>query len=74
MSHLGIYKLWLKVKNRPDLLVCRWCATYRWKAFDNGYNFSSKLISIRALYKKLWASKVAEIPIPGILGLPTWES
>jgi len=24
----------LKVGNRPDFLVCKWCATYRWKAFD----------------------------------------
>ncbi len=40
------YKLWikamqfdyqpLKVRNRPDFLAYRWCATYRWKALDKG--------------------------------------
>jgi len=30
----------LKVKNHPDLLACRWCATYHWKAFNEGYNFA----------------------------------
>jgi len=29
-----------KVKNRPDLLSCRGCATYRWKALDKSYNFA----------------------------------
>jgi hypothetical protein len=29
----------LKVKNRPDSLGCMWRATYRWKAFNEGYNF-----------------------------------
>jgi hypothetical protein len=24
----------LKVENRPNFLVCRWCATYRWKALN----------------------------------------
>jgi hypothetical protein len=26
----------LKVGNHPDLFVCRWCATYRWKALNEG--------------------------------------
>jgi hypothetical protein len=64
----------LKVRNRPDLLACRWRATYLWKALNEGYNFVSYLISIRGLHKKLWASKVARDPISGISGLPTWES
>jgi hypothetical protein len=64
----------LKVKNRPDLLLCRSHATYRWKVLDEGYNFASDLTSIEGLQKELWASKVAGIPILGILGLPTWES
>jgi hypothetical protein len=25
----------LKVRNRPDFLACRWCATYRWKALES---------------------------------------
>jgi hypothetical protein len=44
-------------------MVSRWCATYFWKAFDEGYNFALNLISIENLHKKLWASKVAGIPI-----------
>jgi hypothetical protein len=34
----------------------------------------SNLASIGSIHKKLWASKVAGIPILGILGLLTWES
>jgi hypothetical protein len=51
-------------------LTCRWRATYHWKALDEGYNFASNLISIGGLHANLWASKVAEIPILGILKLP----
>jgi hypothetical protein len=39
-----------------------------------GYNFALNLVSIGGLQKKLWASKVARVPISGILGLPSWES
>jgi hypothetical protein len=60
----------LKVENGPDLLVCRWHATYRWKAFDEGYNFASDLTLIGGFHTKLWASKVARNPILGISGLP----
>ncbi len=28
----------LKVRNRPDLLACKWHVTYYWKALDGGYN------------------------------------
>jgi len=59
----------LNVRNRPDFLVFRWCATYHWKAFNEGYNFSLNLISIRGSHAKLWAPKVAEVPIVGISGL-----
>jgi hypothetical protein len=58
----------LKVKNRPDLFVCRWCATYPWKNFDEGYNSASYLTSTGGL------SKVARVPILRISGLPAWES
>jgi hypothetical protein len=60
----------LKVKNRPDLLMCRWCATYHWKDLNDCYNFALDLISIRGLNTKLWAPKVAGVPILGISGLP----
>jgi len=50
--------------------MCRWCATYCWKALDKGYNFALDLISIRGLHVKLWASKVVRIPTLRILGLP----
>jgi hypothetical protein len=67
----------LKVKNCLDLVVCRWRATYIWKALDKGYNFDLDLTSIEGLHKKLWTSKIAGVPISGILkisGLSTWES
>jgi hypothetical protein len=54
----------LKVRNHPDFHVCRWRATYCWKALDEGYNVSSNLILIRSLHTKLRTLKV------GILGLP----
>jgi hypothetical protein len=60
----------LKVKNRPNFLVCRWCATYHWKTLDKGYNFTFDLVSIGGLHTKLWAPKIAEVPTLGILGLP----
>jgi hypothetical protein len=46
--------------------VCRW----RWKAFDEGYNFALDFISIEGLQTKLWASKVVKVPILIISGLP----
>ncbi len=58
----------LKVGNRPNFLVCRWCATYHWKDLDEEYNFASNLVSIEGLHAKLWAPKVAGLPFVGILG------
>jgi hypothetical protein len=49
-------------------------ATYHWKALNEGYNFALDLTLIRGLHKKLFASKMARVPILGIMGLPTWES
>jgi hypothetical protein len=60
----------LKVANRPDLLGCRWRITYRWKALDKIYNFASDCTSIRGLLTKLWDSKVPEVPVGEISGLP----
>jgi hypothetical protein len=60
----------LKVRNRPNFLACRWWATYRWKALDEGYNFALNLILIGGLQRKLWAHKFLGIPSLGISELP----
>jgi hypothetical protein len=59
-----------KVENRPDLLSCRGRATYRWKDLNESYNFALDRTSIRGLIAKLWGSKVTEVPVGGISGLP----
>ncbi len=43
----------LKVGNRLDFLVCKWCATYHSKDLDKGYNFSLDLIPIGGFRAKL---------------------
>jgi len=50
--------------------MCRWRATYCWKAFDEGYNFALDFISIRGLHTKLWGPKFAKVPTLAISGLP----
>jgi hypothetical protein len=60
----------LKVKNRFNLLVCKWRVTNRWKNLNEGYNFASNLISIKGLHVKLWGPKIARVSILAILGLP----
>jgi hypothetical protein len=60
----------LKVKNLPNFFVFKWRERYSWKVLDEGYNFSSKLISIGGLHTKLWAPKVKVAPIMGISKLP----
>ncbi len=32
----------LKVGNRTDFFMCKWHATYCWKALNEGYNFAFK--------------------------------
>jgi hypothetical protein len=59
----------LKVGNRPDSLACRRRVTYRWKALDEGYNFASDRVAIKALHKKLCALKIAGVPADAIPGL-----
>jgi hypothetical protein len=59
-----------KVENRPDLLICRGRATYRWKDLNKSYNFALDCTSIRGLLAKLWGSKVAKVPTWEISGLP----
>jgi hypothetical protein len=44
------------------------------KVLNKGYNFSLDLTSIEGFHKKLWASKIVEVSIWRISGLPTWES
>jgi hypothetical protein len=60
----------LKVGNWPNFLACRQRATYRWKAFNKGYNFPLDFIAIEGHYKKLCALKIARVPIVGISGPP----
>jgi hypothetical protein len=60
----------LKVENQLDFLVCRWYATYHWKALGKGYNFALDLIAIKGLHVKLWGPKVVGVLFVRILGLP----
>jgi len=58
-----------KVRNRPGLLGFRGCATYRWKALNESYNFALDRIAIQGLLAKLWGFKVARLSIGAILGV-----
>jgi hypothetical protein len=76
LGHLK-HKLWPKKRSgvkllgiAPNFFVCKWLATYRWKALNEGYNFVLKLISIGGLHTKLWAPKIVEVPAMGISKLP----
>jgi hypothetical protein len=60
----------LKVKNCPNFLTCRWCATYHWKSLNKGYNFALEFISIGSLHTKLWDPKVTGVLTLVISGLP----
>jgi hypothetical protein len=60
----------LMVKNHPNFLLFRWCATYRWKVLNEGYNVALDLISIEGLHTKLYTPKVVKVPTLGISGLP----
>jgi len=57
----------LKVKNHPNFFVCKWRATYRCKDLNKGYNYFIYLTSIGGFHK-LWAFKVATLPILIISG------
>jgi hypothetical protein len=50
--------------------MCRWHATYHWKALDKGYNFVIDFIVIKGLHAKLWTPKVTGVPAMGIPRLP----
>ncbi len=43
----------LKVGNRPDPDVCKWCAIDHWKALNERYKFALDLILIGGLSKEL---------------------
>jgi len=59
----------LKVKNRPNLGVCRWSATHRWKALKESYKFALDLIPIKGVRKELWTHKVPGVQTGTISGL-----
>jgi hypothetical protein len=62
----------LKVGNRPDPSVCKWNATHRWKTLKEKYKFTSDLIPIGGLSKKLWMPKVSGVQTGTISRLPLW--
>ncbi len=66
---LIIWLLTTKSQDRFDFLVCKWRATYLWKAFDEVYNFID-FISIGGLHTELWGPKVAKVSTLTISGLP----
>jgi hypothetical protein len=59
----------LKVGNRPDSGVCRWSATYHWKALKESYKFATDLVPIGGWSKKLWKPKVSGVQTETISGL-----
>jgi hypothetical protein len=56
----------LQVMNCLEIHVCKWCATYSWKSFDEGYKFASNFTSIKVVHNS-WPSKVLRLLILGIL-------
>jgi hypothetical protein len=59
----------LKIRNRPDLGVCRWSATHSGKALKESYKFSLDFIPIEGWSKKLWTPKVPGVQIGTVLRL-----
>jgi len=53
----------------PISLIVDGVQTYRWKAFNKGYNFTLDLISIGGFHEKLWRPKLARVPTLAISGL-----
>ncbi len=50
----------LKIRNQPDFLGCRRCATYHWKALDEAYNFASDRIAMEVWTRSYVPSKSRE--------------
>ncbi len=63
----------IKVRNRLEICVCKWCATCRWNALNKDCNFALDLTIIGDIHKTLWLSKMLKVPILRISRLPTWE-
>jgi hypothetical protein len=59
----------LKVGKRPLSDVSSRSATWRWKAFEESYNFGSNLVPIRARGEKLWTPKVPGVQTRTVSGL-----
>jgi hypothetical protein len=59
----------LKVGKWLDLGVCRWNATHRWENLKDNYKFTSNLIPIRGLSKKLWPCKILKVQTGTVSGL-----
>jgi hypothetical protein len=67
---LGIWLPTTKSQESIRFPACRQCATYRWKALDEGYNFDLDLIAIKGFHVKLCAPKFARVLVMRISGLP----
>jgi hypothetical protein len=61
-----------KVKNRPNSLMWKLCATYCWKALNEGYNFQPHLN--RRFLDKVMGPQSHGSPNFGNFETPTWES
>jgi hypothetical protein len=59
----------LKVGIRPLPDVQEQCATWRWKALEESYNFGSNLVSIQTRGEKLWMPKVPRVQTGTVSGL-----
>jgi len=67
---LAIWFSTIKSWESPQFTCMQWSATYRCKALNKRYKFSSDLISIGGLHAKLCAPKVVGVPTMGISRLP----
>jgi hypothetical protein len=59
----------LKVGNRPESDVCKWSATWRWKALKESYKIALDIVPIQDLSKELWMPKVLEVQTGTVSGL-----
>jgi len=64
----------LKVGNHADFLLCRWHATYCWKALDKGYNFALVTTYNWRCARKVMGLQSCGSPSCENFGTPTWES